>query len=80
MFFCTNLKNMGFALAIPNIVLPIGISFYTFQGMSYVIDVYRGRAKTEKNPLRVALYISLFPQLIAGPIVRKSIIPALQWY
>ncbi|MDR1000022.1 MAG: MBOAT family protein [Clostridiales bacterium] len=51
-------------------VLPIGISFFTFQAMSYVIDVYRGRVPARKNPLDIALYISLFPQLIAGPIVR----------
>ena len=50
--------------------LPIGISFFTFQAMSYVIDVHRGEAAVERNPFRVALYISLFPQLIAGPIVR----------
>lgn len=50
--------------------LPIGISFYTFQAMSYIIDVYRGEAKTQKNILYFALYISMFPQLIAGPIVR----------
>ena len=50
--------------------LPIGISFYTFQSMSYTIDVYTGRAKAEKNPLNFGAYISLFPQLIAGPIVR----------
>lgn len=53
-----------------DIVLPIGISFYTFQALSYVIDVYRGKVKAEKNPLYVGLYISFFPQLIAGPIVR----------
>ena len=53
-------------------VLPIGISFYTFQSMSYTIDVYRGKAKTEKNPINFGAYISLFPQLIAGPIVRFS--------
>lgn len=52
------------------IVLPIGISFYTFQALSYVIDVYRGDAAVQKNPVRFALYVSLFPQLIAGPIVR----------
>ncbi len=50
--------------------LPIGISFYTFQALSYVIDVYRGDAKAQKNPFRFALYLSLFPQLIAGPIVK----------
>lgn len=53
-------------------VLPIGISFYTFQSMSYTIDVYRGKAKAEKNPINFGVYISLFPQLIAGPIVRFS--------
>lgn len=53
-----------------DIVLPIGISFFTFQGMSYVIDVYRRDVPVQKNPLKVALYIMLFPQLIAGPIVR----------
>ena len=55
-------------------VLPIGISFYTFQSMSYTIDVYRGKAKAEKNPINFGAYISLFPQLIAGPIVRFSYI------
>ena len=50
--------------------LPIGISFFTFQAMSYVIDVYRNEAPVQRNPLNIALYISLFPQLIAGPIVR----------
>lgn len=53
-----------------NIVLPIGISFFTFQAMSYVIDVYRGETGAQKNPFYLGLYISLFPQLIAGPIVR----------
>ena len=58
----------------PNVKLPIGISFFTFQAMSYVIDVYRGKGKVQKNPLWVGLYISLFPQLIAGPIVRYETI------
>ena len=57
-------------LPIPGIALPIGISFFTFQAMSYVIDVYRGETPPQKNPLYLALYISFFPQLIAGPIVR----------
>lgn len=57
-------------LPMVEIALPIGISFYTFQALSYVIDVYRGTAPAEKNPFKIALYISLFPQLIAGPIVR----------
>lgn len=55
-----------------NIALPIGISFYTFQIMSYVIDVYRKEVKTQRNIIHLGLYISLFPQLIAGPIVRYS--------
>lgn len=54
------------------LTMPIGISFYTFQAMSYVIDVYRGDATLQKNPLYVSLYISLFPQLVAGPIVRYN--------
>ncbi len=57
-------------LLIYDIILPVGISFFTFQGMSYVIDVYRGNVEVQKNILKVALYIMLFPQLIAGPIVR----------
>ncbi len=52
-----------------DIVLPIGISFYTFQGISYIVDVYRGNAKAERSLLRYAVYISMFEQLIAGPIV-----------
>lgn len=52
------------------IILPIGISFYTFQALSYVIDVYRNNNEPQKNPLNLALYISFFPQLIAGPIVK----------
>lgn len=56
----------------PTVALPIGISFFTFQAMSYVIDVYRGNGESQKNPMNVALYISFFPQLIAGPIVRYN--------
>ena len=56
--------------------LPIGISFFTFQAISYVIDVYEERAEAQRNPLHFALYISLFPQLIAGPIVRYRDIAA----
>ncbi|MCB5559149.1 MBOAT family O-acyltransferase [Anaerosalibacter bizertensis] len=58
------------SIIIKDIVMPIGISFFTFQGLSYVIDIYRQNGKVQKNPLNVALYISFFPQLIAGPIVR----------
>lgn len=57
-----------------NTVLPIGISFFTFQSMSYVIDVYRKTVEPEKNILNVGLYISFFPQLVAGPIVRYNTI------
>ncbi len=55
---------------VPEIALPIGISFFTFQAMSYVIDVYRGDGKVQRNFINVCLYVSFFPQLIAGPIVR----------
>ena len=57
-----------------NILLPLGISFYTFQAISYVVDVYRNDARVEKNPFNVGLYIAFFPQLIAGPIVRYNTI------
>ena len=57
-------------LPIPAIVMPLGISFFTFHAMSYVIDVYRGDAKVQRNLLDLALYVTLFPQLIAGPILR----------
>ncbi len=71
MFTVENINSIaGLHLSVPNIVLPIGISFFTFQAMSYVIDVYREKGEAQKNPLNVGLYISFFPQLIAGPIVR----------
>ena len=70
-FVLTNVKSLfSLAFAVPQIALPIGISFFTFQSMSYVIDVYREKASVQKNPLYLALYVALFPQLIAGPIVR----------
>ena len=52
------------------VILPIGISFFTFQGLSYVVDVYRGNVPAQKNPFKLGMYIALFPQLVAGPIVR----------
>lgn len=67
-----NLTLLAVFKYVGKFVLPIGISFYTFQSMSYTIDVYRGKAKAEKNPINFGAYISLFPQLIAGPIVRFS--------
>ena len=60
----------GLPIPVPQIRLPIGISFFTFQGLSYVIDVYRDKKNVQKNLFSVLLYISFFPQLIAGPIVR----------
>ncbi len=70
--FLIGTVNSLFGLAIPltGIALPIGISFYTFQTMSYTIDVYRGRVKAQKNLVSLMTFVSLFPQLIAGPIVR----------
>lgn len=55
-----------------DILLPVGISFYTFQALSYTVDVYRGQVKAQKNPLRYALFVSFFPQLVAGPIERSK--------
>lgn len=70
-FFIQTANSMfGASFGLPDIVMPIGISFYTFQALSYVIDVYRGDAAPQKNLLSLALYVSMFPQLIAGPIVR----------
>ena len=72
-FFITNINNIfGSEIGLISIALPIGISFYTFQILSYTIDLYRGEAKVQKNPLDFATYVALFPQLIAGPIVRYS--------
>ncbi len=61
---------LGTELSVPEITLPIGISFYTFQILSYVIDLYRGKVGVQRSFFRLALYVSFFPQLIAGPIVR----------
>lgn len=70
-FFVSSLNDIiGFSIPIPNIELPIGISFFTFQALSYVIDVYRGEVSPQKNLGKVMLYISFFPQLIAGPIIK----------
>ena len=70
-FAVTNVNALfGIALPVPAIRLPVGISFFTFQAMSYVIDVYRNRDMCQKDFMKVLLYISFFPQLIAGPIVR----------
>ena len=77
-YYDFNIENINIVfntnIAIKNIVLPIGISFFTFQGMSYIIDIYRNDGKVNKNPFSVALYISLFPQLVAGPIIKYKTI------
>ena len=72
-FFITNINTL-FSSRIPllGLALPIGISFYTFQTLSYTIDVYRGQAQVQTNLVRLATYVTLFPQLIAGPIVRYT--------
>lgn len=68
------IESTGFAFSItnPGIILPIGISFYTFQALSYIIDVYKQKTPVQNKLVDLALYISLFPQLIAGPIVRYN--------
>ena len=72
-FLIANLNFLlGSRIAPLNLPLPIGISFYTFQTMSYTIDVYRGQTDVQKDFIAFAAYVSLFPQLIAGPIVRYS--------
>ena len=70
-FLIDNLNTVfSLEMVIPNIVMPIGISFFTFQATSYTIDIYRGEVKSAKNFWTFATYLSLFPQLVAGPIVR----------
>lgn len=68
------LRSMGFEASVPvlQIVLPIGISFYTFQTIGYVVDVYRGKLPATRNVLSYALYVAFFPQLVAGPIERAA--------
>jgi D-alanyl-lipoteichoic acid acyltransferase DltB (MBOAT superfamily) len=71
-FISRNLKVFGVALPVMDLELPLGISFYTFESMSYTIDVYRKRLRPVQSPLHLALFITWFPHLIAGPIVRPS--------
>ncbi len=72
-FFISSFNSVsGLAVPLTGIALPIGISFYTFQILSYTVDVYRGDVAAQKNPISLAAYVSMFPQLIAGPIVRYS--------
>jgi D-alanyl-lipoteichoic acid acyltransferase DltB (MBOAT superfamily) len=75
------LVRLGIPLTIPapGVLLPVGISFYTFQSMSYTIDFYRGKIEREKSFIRFATFVSLFPQLVAGPIERaKNLLPQLR--
>ena len=70
-FAADNLNRLpGVSLSLPEIALPIGISFYTFQILSYILDLYRGKVSVQRNFFYLTLYVSFFPQLIAGPIVR----------
>ena len=76
-FFVENLNAVfGASIPVPQIALPIGISFYTFQALSYTVDVWRGDVPAQRSFAKLLLYISLFPQLIAGPIVRYSDVAA----
>jgi len=83
-FFAGSLHSLlgwpgqGIRDALAGIILPVGISFYTFQAVSCVLDVYRGEMRAERNPLRFTLFVSFFPQLVAGPIERgKDLLPQL---
>ena len=69
-FAAQSLQSVGIGLPVLNISLPIGISFYTFQTMSYTIDVYRGDSRVQKNMVHFGAFVTLFPQLIAGPIIK----------
>ena len=77
-FFASGCAELLTAIGLPleprllNILLPVGISFYTFQTLSYTIDVYRGRTRCEHNPLNFAVFVAFFPQLVAGPILRAD--------
>ena len=72
-FFVENFNGAtGLSIPLLRLALPVGISFYTFQSLSYTIDVYRGNVPVQKNPISFGAYVTLFPQLIAGPIVRYA--------
>lgn len=72
-FVVGNINSLfGLSLHVPDFKLPIGISFYTFQTLSYVIDVYRGEVKAQRSPMKFLMFVSLYHQLVAGPIVRYS--------
>ena len=65
-------ETTGLSIPLLNVALPVGLSFYIFQTLSYVIDVYRGDVQANRSFISLAAYVSMFPQLIAGPIVRYS--------
>lgn len=77
-FFTTNVTrvlsifNIQIAMPVIDVMLPVGISFYTFQALSYTVDVYRGDVKAERNLGKYALFVSFFPQLVAGPIEKSK--------
>ena len=75
-FFLENLNGLGLKVPLLRLALPVGISFYTFQILSYTVDVYRGEVRAQRNPIDLACYVTFFPQLIAGPIVRYKDIAA----
>src|SRR6185436_15035733 len=78
--FVTMMHSFGLQPSVTSlqIILPIGISFYTFQSLSYTIDIYRKEIPVERNPLKFAAFIALFPQLVAGPIVRaRDLLPQM---
>lgn len=75
-FFLENLNGLGGNVPLLRLALPVGISFYTFQILSYTVDVYRGEVRAQRNPIDLACYVTFFPQLIAGPIVRYKDIAA----
>jgi alginate O-acetyltransferase complex protein AlgI len=84
-FFADNLQTIFTILQVPltiptpNILLPVGISFFTFQSMSYSIDIYNGNLRVEKNFIRFAAFVALFPQLVAGPIERaRNLLPQMR--
>lgn len=69
-----NVFNINFNIPFKNVVLPLGISYYTLQAVSYVVDVYRGKYKADKNFFRVALFVSFFPHIVEGPIGKYDLI------
>ena len=79
-FLVGNLNALGLELAAPSMALPAGISFFVFQAVAYITDVYRGTVPAERNPLRLTLFMAFFPQILQGPILRYGeFAPAMTW-